>query len=1145
MKENYSLDTPYNTAQLQREKQNFPSNDRVNYAEPAEHINFAVMEQNLQNCLSIIDNQVMKDYIPELHTCPVVEFDENMLHKISDDAKFIQFFRITELVYQEDEFSVHKLATVYHTLSNKPCTLVLMIQSDGTKNDFYLGVRARGDNSTGTMKQKLQQSLMGLFPGSKTSEYLKENLEKNLKTFVSNVGCVSSVTCLADYKHNKESFENKEFLQGLEKFIYSTQGKAFTAIFIANNLMHQELTDVRSDFERVYTLLSPFATMQYNYAANQSFGMSESNTKGNSETETKGSSFGINTSESNAHSLQQGTNQSQAYTKGKNSSETNGVTHTKGITDTRSKSATITKTNGTSETSSSNFNLSFFHRNSSVTHSSSTSRAITRGTSHSESASESIARNLTKGINSSVSHTTGTSQSETDTATSTNGTQSSVSDSHSSAVNSSVTNALSQTLGGSQSTTLNVQNKALIDTLERIDKQLKRLDECESIGMWDFAAYFLGESSAEAETVASLYYSLISGNQTGLEASGVNTWTDGKSVQMLTKYITNFVHPQFRYLLQEDFSIQEKILDATVLASTNELAIQLGLPRKSVIGLPVIKHADFAQEVLKNDYCSKNEKTIFIGNCNHLGEKTQIPVKLDLQSLAMHTFVTGSTGAGKSNTIYQILSQLYKNEIKFLIIEPAKGEYKELFGEMDNVQVYGTNPLLNTVLRINPFSFPKGIHIYEHLDRLVEIFNVCWPMYAAMPAVLKEAIERSYIKAGWNLKVSKNKYSEQLFPNFIDVLQQIDEVMESSQYSNENKSNYKGALSTRIKSLTTGVNSLIFTSDELSTADLFDKNVIIDLSRIGSSETKSLIMGLLVMKLQEHRMAAADKMDAELNHVTILEEAHNLLKRTSTEQSADSSNLLGKSVEMLTNAIAEMRTYGEGFIIVDQAPGLLDMSVIRNTNTKIIMRLPDFSDRELVGRSASLNDEQLLELAKLPKGVAAVYQNDWLEAVLCDVQKYCPKQKFHKKKVLEENLPEKIDVKGKIIGSIIKGKLNQLVNSLNVDGILKANIFVGAKCLLYKFAKTFLTKKNVAEITYELFSAQTAFASLKGQHLEIKEQIQFLSEQLSPSLKQFTKKDAYSILYYILLHQCQLADTVDNKNLYAYIEQEKNKLENK
>ena len=100
-------------------------------------ISFIAMQDNLQNCLSIVDNEVMKNYIPSLKDCSVVKCDEELLQDIRDDEKYIQFFKITELVYQEDEFSVHKLATVFNALSNKPCTLVLMIQSDGNTNNFY------------------------------------------------------------------------------------------------------------------------------------------------------------------------------------------------------------------------------------------------------------------------------------------------------------------------------------------------------------------------------------------------------------------------------------------------------------------------------------------------------------------------------------------------------------------------------------------------------------------------------------------------------------------------------------------------------------------------------------------------------------------------------------------------------------------------------------------------------------------------------------------------------------------------------------------------------------------------------------------------------------------------------------------------
>ena len=145
-------------------------------------------------------------------------------------------------------------------------------------------------------------------------------------------------------------------------------------------------------------------------------------------------------------------------------------------------------------------------------------------------------------------------------------------------------------------------------------------------------------------------------------------------------------------------------------------------------------------------------------------------------------------------------------------------------------------------------------------------------------------------------------------------------------------------------------------------------------------------MGILIMRLSEHRMASGG-MNLPLQHVTVLEEAHNILKRSSGIGNEE-SGLVGKSVEMLTNAIAEMRTYGEGFIIVDQSPHAVDIAAIRNTNTKIIMRLPDEADRRLVGKSVALRDEQLEEIARLPKGVAIVYQNDWLEPALCQINKF-------------------------------------------------------------------------------------------------------------------------------------------------------------
>ena len=424
------------------------------------------------------------------------------------------------------------------------------------------------------------------------------------------------------------------------------------------------------------------------------------------------------------------------------------------------------------------------------------------------------------------------------------------------------------------------------------------------------------------------------------------------------------------------------------------MAIHLGLPRRSTSTVTVIEVQPFGRQIQNVDgFTQKAEKVVDLGVVRHLWTDLPQKVELDVNKLASHIFVTGSTGSGKSNTVYQLLSELNKNDVNFMVIEPAKGEYKHVFGHREDVSVFGTNPLQAELLRINPFKFPKGVHVLEHIDRLVEIFNVCWPMYAAMPAVLKDAMLEAYKTSGWDLDTSCNLFGkDNLFPTFIDLLIQLEKVIQQSAFSEEVKSNYIGSLVTRVKSLTNGLNGQIFASNEINNTQLFDSNVIVDLSRIGSQETKSLIMGILVMRLSEHRMSNAKGMNQPLKHVTVLEEAHNILKRTSTEQSSEGSNVAGKAVEMLSNAIAEMRTYGEGFIIADQSPSAVDISAIRNTNTKIIMRLPDETDRRLAGKATGVTNEQLEEIAKLPKGVAVVYQNDWLEPVLCKIHHFDDKE---------------------------------------------------------------------------------------------------------------------------------------------------------
>ena len=545
-------------------------------------------------------------------------------------------------------------------------------------------------------------------------------------------------------------------------------------------------------------------------------------------------------------------------------------------------------------------------------------------------------------------------------------------------------NGTTDTHGTVRTQQIEVCNKAVEELLTRIDEQIKRTKESEDYGCYSCAAYFLSSRPSKALLAANTYRSLMIGEGSSVESGAVNLWQDRASVTAMREYLKRFTHPVFARQLWEN-EADSLFYTAGTLVSGRELPMHLGLPTRSVHGLPIIEHAEFGRNV--PDEAMPDEDKMNLGKIYHMGKEEAAGLILNRQAMASHTFITGSTGTGKSNAVYHLLDEITKNgQTTFLVVEPAKGEYKNVFGNCTDVQVFGTNPRETPLLRMNPFAFPENIHILEHIDRLVEIFNACWPMYAAMPAVLKDAIERSYQKVGWDLRNSESEKG--IFPTFFDLLDILPGVIEESHYSKDTQSDYVGALCTRVKSLTNGIyGSVLCAEDALSDAEMFDQNVIVDLSRVGSMETKSLLMGILVMKLQEYRMCSSG-MNSRLRHVTVLEEAHNLLRKTSAEQSQEGANLQGKSVEMLANAIAEMRTYGEGFIIADQAPGLLDMSVIRNTNTKIILRLPDEEDRKLVGKSAALKEAQIDELSKLPLGVAAVYQNEWPEAVLCKIEAY-------------------------------------------------------------------------------------------------------------------------------------------------------------
>ena len=940
---------------------------------------------DLTDQLTLADHLVYKKYLTELQNYGMVELSQKML-EVQNPAQCIRMFQLKKLTLKKGEDMFQKLSTVYYSSMAQGCSLAVMIDvPEGNAGaNIYLGVRE--DPLKQSMKSRkleisskaLQKVLLSNFPGSDIKGISPEAGKKLLEeAFGEEQEAVASVSCVAALR-DKSKTEDKAFVQGIERFMDAMEGEKYTALFLAEPVSNETQAAIRSGYENLYSTLSPFRKSTWSYTENQSTAVMESLCNGTSHT----------ISDTSSTTTTDGTSQS--------SSVTDGTQKTKGVSGGinggigSSSGTSVTKISPVAGGIAGILGLGGVAASALIPGAGAVigpllgtaGRAI-GGMTPARTAFNSIARNIggSLGVNASwgTSHST-TEQTGTSHSTS-NGTSHGISDSTSQQESHGTTD----TRGTGRTQQVELCNKSVEELLERIESQLKRVKESEDYGCYNCAAYFLSSAQSTALLAANTYRALMVGEGSSVESGAVNVWKNNEAeVAQLREYLKRFMQPVFARPLWENAPDSLLYTPAT-LVSGRELPMHLGLPTRSVHGLPIIEHAEFGRNV--PDEAVPDEDKMNLGNIYHMGKSENTDLILNRQAMASHTFITGSTGTGKSNAVYHLLDEITKNgQTTFLVVEPAKGEYKNVFGNRADVQVFGTNPRETPLLRMNPFAFPENIHILEHIDRLVEIFNACWPMYAAMPAVLKDAIERSYQKVGWDLRNSESEKG--VFPTFFDLLDILPGVIEESHYSKDTQSDYVGALCTRVKSLTNGIYGSVFCAeDALSDAELFDCNVVVDLSRVGSMETKSLLMGILVMKLQEYRMCSSG-MNSRLRHVTVLEEAHNLLRKTSAEQSQEGANLQGKSVEMLANAIAEMRTYGEGFIIADQAPGLLDMSVIRNTNTKIILRLPDEEDRKLVGKSAALKEAQIDELSKLPLGVAAVYQNEWPEAVLCKIEAY-------------------------------------------------------------------------------------------------------------------------------------------------------------
>ena len=876
--------------------------------------------------LKLADEVISQIHYKNMAQLPQCELDSD-IEKIKP-CDVTCLFRISELVFDKEEGSFQGLTTVLNALNACGASCIMLLQCREGSSELYLGAvnKQRYQNLyyLNTIRDILRTGIEGNLPGTELQEIVsREQIEHKISECLGDSFDAQCITSVSCVASQGDQGEKK---LGLERLLGAVGSHNFSLLIIADPINVEQIQTIRQGYEDLGTQLSELESMSVTCQS----GINKIASINFSETLSENLSSSI--SHTQSHSVTNG------WSRGKNSTEMQPdrnlvKTALMGVAGIGVSAVTKNATAG------------YFAMNavSAMMGGSSVQSGNSDGQNGSESDSESDTVNETRQMGKSYQTGEGYSQGTTE--------------------------------GISVQTV--VKDKHIQGLNAKLDAYLEWLNRCENYGMFHCCAYVISGSASVNLLVASQYQALMQGESDRNHPVTINTWTKDNDVEQIKQSLMHFMHPA---VLKEGVEITP-----AMLISSKELSRQMVFPQESVVGISVMEYAAFGREVVRKSPLRAG-KVARLGTVMHMGRANiKQPVILDLQSLTGHTFIAGTNGSGKSNTIFRILEELQQASIPFMVIEPAKGEYKNVFGRDENVFVYGTNRDKTPLLRLNPFWFHNDVNIKEHIASLMSVFNASWPMYAAMPSVLNTAIENAYRLCGWNLDTSRCM-GHKIFPTVHDVLKMLQKKMETTAFSEEVKGNYVGALSTRLESLCSGIYADIFSGADLGDGQLFEQNVLIDLSRAGSSEISAMVMGILLIRLREYRLSEG-ALNHPLRHITVLEEAHHLLKRTSAVQTGDESNLMGKAVEMISNAIAEMRSYGDGFIIADQSPGLIDTSVLRNTNTKIIMRLPEGSDREIVGNTIGLTSRQAYEISRLKTGTGVIYQKDWLEAVLCQVDR--------------------------------------------------------------------------------------------------------------------------------------------------------------
>lgn len=362
-----------------------------------------------------------------------------------------------------------------------------------------------------------------------------------------------------------------------------------------------------------------------------------------------------------------------------------------------------------------------------------------------------------------------------------------------------------------------------------------------------------------------------------------------------------------------------------------------------------------------------------------------------LDKLSRHALLTGMPGSGKTYSMLHISSQLAgpKNRIPVLILEPAKKEYRALARTEDltDLIVFSPGAAGAFPLRINPFEFPRGMKLSEHITALNSVFEGAFDLEPPMPYLVSAAIEKVYRDHGWYpFEVNTGEHD---YPGMQELYDKVADLLDASDYAPEVKSNLKSCLQVRIGMLVTRETGNVFNIQRstFSPEDWLKATCVIEMEALGSYVSNFLTLLLLTI-IREQLKQSPGAGRKKPRHVIFLEEAHNLIGPSVASGTGNGDTKVA-STKYIVEMLAEVRALEEAIVIADQLPTSLAPQVTKNTSLKIAHRITAMDDRELLASTMSADGVQLEKMAMFTRGQALCAYEDVLKPFEIQITGYC------------------------------------------------------------------------------------------------------------------------------------------------------------